>query len=143
MDDMDVTSSMNTLASSKTATEPYMLTVKDAAALLGIGRTLAYQLVRRYVETGGAEGIPVVRVGRLWRVPRQALFEQIQRGCIGASSGLLRDELAPRRRPSAEEAGGPGAAGRRLTIRRGGPAARGPRSRREPPSQQLPLFPAG
>ena len=136
MDDIDVTSSMNTLASSKTAAEPYMLTVKDAAALLGIGRTLAYQLVRRYVETGGAEGIPVVRVGRLWRVPRQALFEQIQRGCIGASSGLLRDELAPRRRPDPV-----GAGARRLTIRRGGQVAGGRRPRREPP-EQLPLFPA-
>ncbi|MFN0090105.1 MAG: hypothetical protein ACKVWR_07550 [Acidimicrobiales bacterium] len=45
----------------------------EAARRLRIGRTLAYALARRWEATGGAEGLPVVRVGRLLRVPRHQL----------------------------------------------------------------------
>ncbi len=41
--------------------------------MLRIGRTAAYQLAQRDLATGGAEGLHVVRVGRLLRVPRAAL----------------------------------------------------------------------
>ncbi len=139
---MDVTSSMSMPATPEAVAQPYLLTVEDAATILNIRRTLAYQLVHRYVETGGAEGIPAIRIGRLWRVIRPALFEQIRRGCIGGSSGFVPDELSPRRRPDAGGAGGPSGT-RRLTIRRGGQSARARRPRRESPPQQLPLFPAG
>ncbi len=47
-----------------------MLTVTEAAALLRIGRNLAYQLV--------ADGeIPSVRLGRLIRIPRSTLEQRI------------------------------------------------------------------
>jgi hypothetical protein len=49
------------------------LTVVEAAALLRVGRTVAYQQARRYLATGGREGLPVVRLGRQLRVPRHAL----------------------------------------------------------------------
>lgn len=49
------------------------LTIPEAAALLRIGRTAAYEQARRYLATGGREGLPVVRLGRLLRVPRSAL----------------------------------------------------------------------
>jgi excisionase family DNA binding protein len=52
---------------------PNFLTVEEAAAILRIGRTAAYELARRYLATGGAEGLPVIRVGRQLRVPRAAL----------------------------------------------------------------------
>lgn len=52
---------------------PDFLTVEETARILRIGRTAAYELSRRYEETDGAEGIPVIRVGRLMRVPRRAL----------------------------------------------------------------------
>jgi len=49
------------------------LTVVEAAALLRVGRTVAYQQARQYLATGGREGLPVVRLGRQLRVPRHAL----------------------------------------------------------------------
>lgn len=36
---------------------PEMLTVEEAAAVLRIGRSAAYQLARRWRETGGREGL--------------------------------------------------------------------------------------
>lgn len=45
----------------------------EAARVLRIGRTAAYELARRWRETGGEEGLPVVAFGRVLRVPRTAL----------------------------------------------------------------------
>jgi excisionase family DNA binding protein len=52
---------------------PDVFTVEEAAQLLRIGRTAAYQLARRYELTDGAEGMPAKRVGRQLRVPRDLL----------------------------------------------------------------------
>jgi excisionase family DNA binding protein len=52
---------------------PDVLTVEEAAALLRIGRTAAYQLTALYLSTEGREGMPVKRVGRQLRVPRARL----------------------------------------------------------------------
>jgi excisionase family DNA binding protein len=52
---------------------PDFLTVEEAAAVLRIGRTAAYELARRYRVSGGVEGLPVVVLGRLLRVPRAQL----------------------------------------------------------------------
>lgn len=52
---------------------PDFLTVEEAARILRIGRTAAYEQTRRFEESDGREGIPVIRVGRLIRVPRAAL----------------------------------------------------------------------
>jgi hypothetical protein len=51
------------------------LTVEEAAAVLRIGRTAAYEATRRYRATDGAEGIPVYKVGGTLRVPRHKLEE--------------------------------------------------------------------
>ena len=56
---------------------PALLTVEEAARVLRIGRTAAYELARRDLATGGAEGLRVVRVGRLLRVPRAALEDLV------------------------------------------------------------------
>lgn len=52
---------------------PDLFTVAEAAAVLRIGRTTAYELVRRDFDSGGGEGLAVVRVGGQFRVPRSAL----------------------------------------------------------------------
>ena len=54
---------------------PLMLTVEQAREVLGIGRSLAYAEVRRYLATGGREGIPAVRIGSAIRIPRAGLVD--------------------------------------------------------------------
>jgi hypothetical protein len=57
------------------------LTVDEAARVLRIGRTAAYAATRRWRDTGGAEGIPVIQVGGSLRVPRRWL-EQLAGGPV-------------------------------------------------------------
>ena len=52
---------------------PLALTVCEAARLMRISRSLAYQLAREFEASSGRVGIPVVRVGHLLRVPTDAL----------------------------------------------------------------------
>ena len=56
---------------------PDFLTVEEAAGVMRIGRTSAYQLARHYLATGGKEGLPCVRYGKQLRVPRRKLEEHI------------------------------------------------------------------
>lgn len=50
-----------------------VLTVEEAADVLRISRNTAYMLARRWRDSGGEEGLPVVQFGRTLRVPRAAL----------------------------------------------------------------------
>ena len=43
---------------------PEVLTVEEAAAVLRIGRTAAYELCRQWRTSGGRQGLPVVAFGR-------------------------------------------------------------------------------
>ena len=52
---------------------PEVLTVEEAAEVLRIGRTLAYELARRFEVSDGTAGLPVLRIGRVLRVPKSAL----------------------------------------------------------------------
>lgn len=54
-------------------TEPEVLTIEEAAAILRIGRNSAYALARQWRTTGGREGLPCIELGRTLRVPRSAL----------------------------------------------------------------------
>lgn len=54
-----------------------VMTVEEAARVLRIGRSAAYEQARRYLATGGTQGLPVVRLGRRLRVPRQALARML------------------------------------------------------------------
>ena len=51
-----------------------LLTVTEAARELRIGRSLAYQLARRYLDSDEQDGLPVIKLGAsCLRVPRWAL----------------------------------------------------------------------
>jgi len=50
---------------------PELLTITEAAQLLRISRTTAYAEASRFERTG--EGLPVIRVGRSLRAPREWL----------------------------------------------------------------------
>jgi hypothetical protein len=54
---------------------PLMLSIDQTCQVLSVGRSLAYAQVRRYLATGGREGIPAVRIGGALRVQRTALVE--------------------------------------------------------------------
>lgn len=54
---------------------PDFLTVEEAGAVLRLSRGKAYELAREFLATGGASGMPVIRLGRQLRVPR-AILEQ-------------------------------------------------------------------
>jgi predicted DNA-binding transcriptional regulator AlpA len=67
------------IRSSEERKVPALLDVSDAAGLLGIGRTLAYELVRT-----GQWPTPVIRVGRLIRIPSRPLYELIATGVVSS-----------------------------------------------------------
>lgn len=76
---------------------PDFLTVEEAARVLRIGRTAAYALARQWRATDGRQGLPVVAMGRLLRVPRAAL-EEISGGPLTSGQPPARAD-EPKRRP--------------------------------------------
>ena len=63
--------------------EELLLTIEEAAAVLRVGRSLAYDLARRYEVTAGTAGLPNIRLSTgCRRVPRWALIELASTGRI-------------------------------------------------------------
>lgn len=56
---------------------PDFLTVEEAAQILRVGRSRAYELTKLWRLTGGREGIPVVQLGRQLRVPKSWILKQL------------------------------------------------------------------
>ena len=56
---------------------PDLLTLDEAAAVLRVGRSTAYREANVFEASGGKTGIPVIRYGKLFRVPRCRLEEQL------------------------------------------------------------------
>lgn len=52
------------MAPATTSTEPLFISVTEAARLLGISRSHAYELAHLGLDTDGAEGLPAIRLGR-------------------------------------------------------------------------------
>ena len=73
----DATASARRAPGPEVSELPAILTLEETAAFLRIGRSAAYEGARRYEATGGAVGIPVIRVGRLLRVPRDRLVAML------------------------------------------------------------------
>jgi hypothetical protein len=59
------------------------VSVEEAGRACGLGRAKAYAEAARYEATGGIEGLPVLRFGRLLRVPTAEL-----RRLLGIDSDL-------------------------------------------------------
>ena len=78
---------------------PDMLTVEEAAKILRVGRTTGYELANRWLESGGEDGLPVIHVGRLLRVPTVLFEEQFCLRVSGRTGGLVG---ADRRRSTAQ-----------------------------------------
>jgi len=58
---------------------PPFLTVEQAAKVVQLGRSKAYELPAEWETTGGASGLPFVWFGRQKRVPRAAIEQFIDR----------------------------------------------------------------
>ena len=52
---------------------PELLTVEEAARFLRVSRGVGYQMARRFLDTNGAHGLPVLRIGRQLQVPKRQL----------------------------------------------------------------------
>lgn len=65
-----------------------LLTVREVAFVLGCGRTLVYDLI-------SSRQLPVVKVGRLTRVPRAAVDTFVSRHLTTGSSIALQTPGAP------------------------------------------------
>jgi transposase len=59
--------------------QPEVLTVEEAADLLRVSRNTAYTLAKPWRETDGADGLPVISLGRNLRVPRAGLQRLLDR----------------------------------------------------------------
>ena len=66
------------------AGEPHpLLTVDEAARVMRVGRSRAYELAHDYIDSGGTAGLPVILFGPgCFRVPRWALVELITTGRV-------------------------------------------------------------
>ena len=62
---------------SGTDSPPDLLTLDEAARVLRVGRSTAYREANAFEASGGTTGIPVVRYGKQFRVPRCRLEEQL------------------------------------------------------------------
>jgi hypothetical protein len=82
---------------------PWLYTVEEAAAILRICRTKAYEMARHYLDTGGREGWPVIRLGKSRRVPAWALWELAGTGRVVALSELVPAAARARRGGSVEQ----------------------------------------
>lgn len=67
---------VDTTASGASA-PPDLLTLEEAARVLRVGRSTAYREANAFEASGGTTGIPVVRYGKQFRVPRCRLEEQL------------------------------------------------------------------
>lgn len=59
---------------------PPFLRIEEAARLLRISRSAAYEQANAWLATSGQTGLPVVVIGRTKRVPRAAMLRMLAVG---------------------------------------------------------------
>jgi len=67
-------------------TLPDMLSVEEAATVLRISRSRAYEEAAIFQRTNGGAGLPSIRIGRSLRVPKRALIAWIDQKLGGAET---------------------------------------------------------
>jgi hypothetical protein len=127
---------------------PLLLTIRQAALVLDVCPAKAYEMAHRY-EATGCEGLPVIRLDRLYRVPRLAFAVLVLTGRVVTVAELealrTRSAAAEPSTRQDRDAGGRGAGGG-VSFELGWPSAggRGRRSagsRRAGSVEQLRLLP--
>lgn len=78
-----------------------MLTAKQVMARLKLGRTTVYGLGRRYLETGGAEGLPCRKIGRALRFPADEVDGWMTATPVATPGELSRSTPPPEPKPTA------------------------------------------
>ena len=71
------------------AGEAAFLRVREAALVLGISNSAAYELANAWLETDGRAGLPAVRMGRRILIPRAAIDRLAAIGSENGSVGLV------------------------------------------------------
>ncbi len=66
---------------------PPFLRIEEAARLLRISRSAAYEQANVWIATGGQTGLPVVVIGRTKRVPRAAMLRMLTVGAEPSDAG--------------------------------------------------------
>jgi hypothetical protein len=66
---------------------PLLLTIRQAAKVLNVCPAKAYDMAHRY-EATGCDGLPVIRLDKLYRVPRWAFAVLVQGGRVVTSAEL-------------------------------------------------------
>jgi excisionase family DNA binding protein len=85
---------------------PKLMTVPQAARALRIGRSTAYDMANAWLASNGAEGLPVVRIGRSLRVPVAALDRWFTSVAFGETEPAARPaEPAPPTSPEGTVSG--------------------------------------
>jgi hypothetical protein len=79
---MDATSRTSRTATRQVEGVHELLTIKEAAAAMRVSLSLGYQLAHDYLNSGGTDGLPVLRFGTCMRVPRWALDVLITTGRV-------------------------------------------------------------
>lgn len=74
------------------------LSVDEAAGLLGVGRTKAYDMTREWRANGGESGLPVIDCGNSLRVPLYPLAEMLGVE-VAHLLAVLRDAATPEPAP--------------------------------------------
>jgi excisionase family DNA binding protein len=68
--------------------EPAFLRVREAAVVLGISSSAAYELANTWLDSQGRTGLPAVRMGRRILIPRAAIDRL---AAVGSENGLTID----------------------------------------------------
>ena len=75
-------------------------TVPEVMAYLRLGRTTVYTQARRFLATGGAEGIPCRKFGRSLRFPADELVAFAEHGAPGTEDPPPRQPVPSPARPT-------------------------------------------